>query len=58
MESPSVGQNPSPVPTAESPAIGQLRAALVKRELETQQAQAEQLLKLLQGKGRVIDIRV
>ncbi|MCX7801183.1 MAG: hypothetical protein N2109_12685 [Fimbriimonadales bacterium] len=36
----------------------QLQVQLLKRTLETQRQQAAELLKLLEGKGQVLDIRV
>ncbi|GEM_PF-1710331 len=35
----------------------QLQVQLLKKTLETQQQQAAELLKLLEGKGQVLDIR-
>lgn len=36
----------------------QLQMALLKKNLDAQQEQSAELLKLLEGKGQVLDIRV
>lgn len=36
----------------------QLQAALLRKALDSQEQQAAELLKLIEGKGQVVDIRV
>lgn len=40
------------------PARAKLQMALLKKALENEQEQSNDLLKLLEGKGRIVDIRV
>jgi hypothetical protein len=35
-----------------------LQVALLKKTLESQQQQAQELVRMMEGKGRVIDLRV
>ncbi|MBX3118513.1 MAG: hypothetical protein KF784_05570 [Fimbriimonadaceae bacterium] len=40
------------------PAKAKLQMALLKKALESEKDQSTELLKLLEGKGRIVDIRV
>ncbi len=43
---------------AKAPATGGLQIGMLKRALDAQKQQSDQLLKMLEGKGNTIDIRV
>lgn len=38
--------------------IAQLQIALLRKSLDSQQEQTTELLKMMEGKGRVVDLRV
>lgn len=56
------GVNPNPVAAVASQATnsvkGQLQVSMLKKTLDAQQNEAASLLKLLEGKGQNLDIRV
>lgn len=54
---PSLGAVSSPDAASTEAMRAKLQVALLKKSLESQQEQAAELMRMTEGKGRVIDIR-
>jgi hypothetical protein len=62
MNAPSIGPKLTPAPTPTSAVADMkraaLQAALLKKSVQSQQTQSDQMQREAEGKGRIIDLRV
>lgn len=59
MEISNLAASETPIaPVCTDAKIAQLQVALLRKTLESQQEQSAELLRMMEGKGRIVDLRV
>lgn len=59
MEISNLAASETPIaPVCPDAKIARLQVALLRKTLESQQEQSAELLRMMEGKGRIVDLRV